>query len=313
MFARLCHPLVQQQSQVGLLLLLRVCALPRMDYVARTAPPRLISRAAHPFDEHALGCFDSMLGIHVDAAPDHVRTQISLPLSVGGMGLTQRPLQRTSHAAYLAAGMLALTDLIRTASPSTAARWPTHPLCIDMQSCVDALVAHNVDVQKVCAHGLFDEPIATLWTRMSALLTGPLSEDVLDQSYVQSGLQPTLTSAVEADLLVRLQRALPLADRTRLVALSTEHAARALTVLPSEPCFTLRPDEVRSLPRLRLARAPASAGSTCWRWRWSREAAWSSTWPSSSCDRRCMIAVISLAWTSPCDLRPARRAAWRSR
>jgi len=181
MVARLCHPLMQQQSQVGLLLL-RVCALPRMDYVARTAPPRLTLRAAHHFDEHALGCFGSMLGIHVDAAPDHVRTQISLPLSVGGMGL--RPLQRTSHAAYPAAGMLALTDLIRTASPSTAARWPTHPLCIDMQSCVDALVAHNVDVKKVCAHGLLDEPIATLWTRMSALLAGPLSADV--QSYVQS-------------------------------------------------------------------------------------------------------------------------------
>jgi hypothetical protein len=196
-----------------------------------------------------------MLGVDVDGAAEHMRTQISLPLSVGGMGI--RPLARTSHAAYLAAGMLAITDLINTAPPDSASRWPTHPLCINMQACVDQLVAQGVDVAKTCAHGLLDHPIATLWTRMSSLLIGPTADEV--RSYVQSGLQHTLTTGVEAVLLSRLHHTLPLADRTRLVALSTEHAARALTVLPTEKCFQLHPDEVRSLVRMRLGMQPDDA------------------------------------------------------
>ena len=60
-------------------------------------------------------------------------------------------------------------------------------------------------------------------------------------------------------LLTNLKKTLPLSDRTRLVALSTQFTARALCVLPTEKCFQLKPDEIRSWCRLRLGLPPSDS------------------------------------------------------
>jgi hypothetical protein len=257
MFERLSHKLMQDECQTGLLLL-RSCALPRMDYVVRTTAPQLLHRASAVFDADALRCFGALTGIDTVRLTPSQQLQLTLPLNCGGMGL--RPLTRTTHAAYLAAGMLALTDLIRTA-PAGAAQWSTLPLCVNMQHCADELRKQGVDLSQACAYGLLDHSTGSLWQRMSALLSGANCEEVT--AYVQSGLQHSLTAALETVLADGLQRTLLPMDRTRLVALSTEHAARALTVLPTEKCFRLRADEARSLCRMRLGMPPADSLTHC--------------------------------------------------
>jgi hypothetical protein len=96
LFQKLEHP--SMPTQIGLLLL-RYCALPRLSFLARTVPPALLHSAASQFDARVLRCFHILTKIDAASSPpdtsaEQLRSQISLPVSAGGMGL--RP-----HGAHL--------------------------------------------------------------------------------------------------------------------------------------------------------------------------------------------------------------------
>jgi len=260
MFERLAHPEMQADPQVALLLL-RACALPRMHYVARTTRPSLLRSAAERFDGDALRCFGRLVGIDTAQLDAARLRQITLPLSEGGFGI--RPLSRVSTAAYLAAGMLALSDLIDALpSDDAQARWPDHPLCRSLQQCFNTLAAepNGVQLDSVIRHGLLDGPAehwaSGLWTRLKAALCSAEKDDCLE--HIQSGIQKAVTLELEIRLLETLKdpSTTSVRDRIRLVALSAPHAARAMSVLPTEECFRMSSSQVRSLCRRRLGLVP---------------------------------------------------------
>jgi hypothetical protein len=106
-------------------LLLRMCQLPRLGYIARTAHPDQLAAAAKRFDERALRCWQTIHHLtDADLAAlagegcgdarvtaEQLLLRVSLPVSMGGMGV--RPVQRIMHAAYLASALEALPELLR--------------------------------------------------------------------------------------------------------------------------------------------------------------------------------------------------------
>jgi hypothetical protein len=103
LFARLCHP--DMPVQIGFQLL-RLCAQPRLAFLARTTPPELFTAAAEKFDEMMAQCFARLSGIDERAksalepsvSRQAIDTRIALPIRMGGVGL--RPVAPTRHAAY---------------------------------------------------------------------------------------------------------------------------------------------------------------------------------------------------------------------
>jgi len=116
-FKHLMHPSMPVQIAS---MLLRVCGLPRLSYMARTVHPSMAGNAAESFDRDTLGCFLKIFQFTNSSRPskgeaelsqEQVEAQISLPISMGGMGM--RPTTRILHAAYFSSLAAVMPDFLR--------------------------------------------------------------------------------------------------------------------------------------------------------------------------------------------------------
>lgn len=295
MFERLAHPLMRENCQTAYALL-RSCALPRMNFATRSVEPKLLEDAAKRFDELTLTCFGKLADLTIHDLEDTVRTQISLPLRQGGLGL--RPTQRTMHPAYLSASLLSLTDLIQYLGDEGESRWQDHPTCQVMDTCIDIIKnqlknAPDETRESIAKLNLLDKSGAHLWKRLRSAITKKDKNKNKDKdkpnqarpdpllTHIESGLQNKLVHAMESSIIEEIKTKVdqmlsdhdrltqaqrnkracttdkPLLDlKIRLVALSTPHAARAFTVLPTEPCLTLSAPQMRCAFRMRLGLIP---------------------------------------------------------
>ena len=95
-FYRLQLGLLSVQSAM---LMLRQCAVPRMNYLLRCLPPPCIVQQAEAFDGQILRAAKTKLGLHADEGWDETTRILQARLRHGGFGLTSAV--RTSPAAYL--------------------------------------------------------------------------------------------------------------------------------------------------------------------------------------------------------------------
>jgi hypothetical protein len=90
------------------MLILRQCAVPKMNFALRCIPPACIANQATAFDALVIGAAKSKLLLHVDEAKRRPTADLlQAPLRYGGFGLT--PALKTSAAAYLGS-MAAVKD-----------------------------------------------------------------------------------------------------------------------------------------------------------------------------------------------------------
>jgi hypothetical protein len=82
------------------MLMLRQCAVPRMNYLLRCLPPPCIVQQAEAFDAQILHTAKTKLGLHTDEGCNETNRILQAKLRHGGFGLTSAV--RTSPAAYLA-------------------------------------------------------------------------------------------------------------------------------------------------------------------------------------------------------------------
>jgi len=95
-FHILLHPLFSSQASFTLL---RVCALPRFLFTCRTLPPTLSSDACVAFDRQILRTAARILRLELDSMSEGTRLQLSLPLRLGGFGLSS--MITTAPAAFI--------------------------------------------------------------------------------------------------------------------------------------------------------------------------------------------------------------------
>ena len=83
-FQALLHPLFTTQASI---LLLRVCALPKLNFTCRTLPSKLTLPACAAFDENVLGAAMTALRLNKNSLPAEALSLLTLPLCHGGFGL----------------------------------------------------------------------------------------------------------------------------------------------------------------------------------------------------------------------------------
>jgi hypothetical protein len=95
-FQALLHPLFNTQATF---LLLRVCALPKLNFTCRTLPSKLTSSACASFDQFVQSAAMTTLRLDKESLSKEVLTLLTLPLRHGGFGL--RSMVATAPAAFL--------------------------------------------------------------------------------------------------------------------------------------------------------------------------------------------------------------------
>ena len=94
---QLCDQLKKLENQQSSMLLLRHCHIPRLDHLARSVEPTLLSEAMSIQDFQSRKTFVHLLGeTFVD---DQVWKQACLPIRMGGFGLT--PLSSIAGPAFV--------------------------------------------------------------------------------------------------------------------------------------------------------------------------------------------------------------------
>jgi len=125
-FHLLSHPAMPAQVAFTLL---RFCGLPRLSYLARTTQPRHLKDAAIRFDSMARACFLQIMQLDAAELSSEVESQLTLPLSAGGMGL--RPVERFSHSAYFASLATVMPDFVRSFPSARLSDTAVHEQLID--------------------------------------------------------------------------------------------------------------------------------------------------------------------------------------
>ena len=116
LFRAILHPAMP--SQIGLLLL-RISALPRLNYLLRVTPPIIIRAAAERFDELIINTAIVKSGLPSPSTNPSTLVILRSPLLYDGLGF--RPHTLTSPAAYWSSVASAASHLRRHRSPSEMA------------------------------------------------------------------------------------------------------------------------------------------------------------------------------------------------
>ena len=96
-FRRLQSPELPVQSAM---LVLRQCAVPKLNFLLRCSPPECIAQQAADFDDTLMATACSKLELRSDERTPAVQQRLRLRLKDGGFGLTSAA--QTSPAAYIA-------------------------------------------------------------------------------------------------------------------------------------------------------------------------------------------------------------------
>jgi len=241
-FSSLSHPSLSPQCA---LILLRNSGLPRFNYLARTCPPSLLSKATQYFDQLISSTFLSILhspAVSHPVTPLTAATQSQLPLRLGGAGL--RPYSAITHAAYLSSVSLSLH------------RIPA-PLRLHFQPAIDA-----------AAHNLSSLQCATILPPLAADGRGRLpaipysfsafSDRFSAPSSCPKHYQRSLSHQIDVSKSVALHNASSAPDQARLTSLFNPHSSLWLLALPSDQHTRLSVSAFRSALQLRLGMHPPS-------------------------------------------------------
>src|SRR5680860_482639 len=126
----------------------------QLSFLARTIPPAQLATAASRFDARIIRCFhvltrtDSLI-LPTDTSAEQVRSQISLPLSAGGMGL--RPVERVSPSAYFASAAAVMPDFIRAFPPERCADYTRTQLHDELEECRRLMTEQGVGAEDASA------------------------------------------------------------------------------------------------------------------------------------------------------------------
>ena len=214
-------------------LLLRVAAVPRMDYVLRTLPPDITAAGAARFDDMVRDTFCQRNDI---TTTDAAQVSINLPIRHGGIGL--RSMQRVAPAAFVSSLSLSASDVRPLLEKNRLDATPSvHPTARGLVSAFGSLLAEGVTTDKVniCQ----DKPTAAeFWTQQ--------------QSEPTAHLQKLLSHAIDDAHAARQFASASESDRARLNSTSAPGAGLWLCAVPTTSELFLPDHAFRIALRLRL-------------------------------------------------------------
>jgi hypothetical protein len=223
--------------QVGLLLL-RVCHLPRYNYLSRTTPPELSRPHLRRADEAILGVLQELARLPPNLS-DVAKKQIHLPIRLGGLGL--RSLGDVADAAFCAAVAEAMPAIaaalrrLRGLRPDQRVQLP-RGFFASFSEVHASLINRGIPADDTIVPTRAEDAIGLYGGRALRRL--------------QRYLTVVLESRQHAELLHSIQD--QPADQARLLSASAKHSAAFLTVIPSHQRFRLNDTDMRRAVSLRL-------------------------------------------------------------
>jgi hypothetical protein len=245
------------------MLILRQCAVPKMNFALRCIPPACIANQATAFDALVIGAAKSKLLLHVDEAKRRPTADLlQAPLRYGGFGLT--PALKTSAAAYLGS-MAAVKDaptFVKYSQPDSPL-----PSTALVHGWIDESMASVIEATPECK-----EHLPTSASSFFQHFSRPSSSQSVSRK--TSSLQRTLSSlATESESEASLTRAKQMRSvdgglsLAHLRAVSAPRAWAWKTVVPTTKDLELTDTQYRIATRLNLGLLPvegtAALPDTC--------------------------------------------------
>ena len=215
--------------------LLRSCMVPRMNYWSRITPPVVFQPAAETFDRLVVDTFCKRLKL--PALTDVARSMLTLPVRVGGFGLTS--LQNVNPVAWYC-GFAHAFSLIR---PSIVGPVPALsndiPFISTLSTCFDYFKR-------------FSFPRGS----PACVTLGQFLEHY-EHKRCPAGSQRLIMAVIYNTSADSILREFPhnSADRARLLSIKAPYSGSWLTTPPIDPLFTLDDHQFSLATRLRLGTA----------------------------------------------------------
>ena len=215
--------------------LLRSCMVPRMNYWSRITPPSVFRPAAEAFDRLVVDTFCSRMKL--PALTDEARTQLTLPVRVGGFGLSS--LQNVSPAAWYCAFAHAFPRIRAFIGGPVADLSPDTPFVANLSICFDFFRKFN-----------FPRGSPACVT-LGQFVTN------YEHKSCPTGSQRLIMAVVYNTSADSVLQQFPhnSADRARLYSIKAPYSGSWLTTPPIDPLFTLEDHHFSLATRLRLGLA----------------------------------------------------------
>ena len=220
-------------------LLLRLCMIPCMGYLARVVSPRILDSHATAFDNTVMRTASEKLGLPL--APNHVALlPLTLPIRLGGFGL--RSVRLVSPAAYWASLARAAPFILKfVPSPDRLIRGELKAAIVDdISSCHQALCSL---IRKAPREIVPPDPL-NLWSTYG-------------QGTVSRKLQKALTVLIDDGVAAGYNGTRNTkADKQRMTSCSANNAGAWIIAIPRSPAVTLSDRDYRYAARHRLGLRP---------------------------------------------------------
>jgi hypothetical protein len=219
--------------------LLRMSAIPRLGYLTRVLPPRLMTIHAAKFDSLVLGTVVRKLGLP-DPIPNEAKLTLSLPIRLGGFGL--RSVASTCHVAYYSSIALTAVDIANLVPHSKRSQLLLNnstqvDFARQLVDCHNHLIKQKVPCDE---DGLMPPTVDHFWTDFGEErphgLQRAISHHIISQN-LNTYLRDPSTE------LKTLQR---------MLSASSRNAGAWLTCYPSCPELSLSDEDFIYASRLRL-------------------------------------------------------------
>ena len=211
-------------------ILLRLCGIPRMNFLARTVYPSRLAAAATNFDERMHARAMSLLHLSNSPISDVALSSLSLPIRFGGFGLRNSSMV----SPYAFWGSFA----------QVAASFQRHPSA-NSAYMTELGLAHATIVDQMGGGLTFEFPPSAI-AALASYTNVPVP-----------GLQKCITAKAETHRRALLTEIFSDADKARVTSCSSKNAGAWLTALPSsEHGWTLSDEEFLIAARLRMGLPP---------------------------------------------------------
>ena len=221
------------------LLLLRLCMIPCMGYLARVVSPRILDPYATAFDTTVTQTASTKLGLP-SSLNNVALIPLSLPIRLGGFGL--RSVRMVSPAAYYASLARAAPYILKfVPNPDRLIRGELKAAVVDdLNSCHQALYSM---IQKISKELVPPKPL-DLWSTYG-------------QGTVSRRLQKALTALIDDGVAAHYggaRKTRP--DKQRMTSCSATNAGAWIMAVPRTPVVTLTDSDYRYAARHRLGLYP---------------------------------------------------------
>ena len=228
----LCSKLGNLSDAQGAMLLLRLCHIPRMNYLARCITPSLMEDASQIHDLLSRNTFSEILALK--GIDDSVWQQACLKIKLGGFGISL--LSQISPAAFVAAWSHSIVEIPK--------RFPCHLESFDKltrEDCPESQIFQHL-------HEAF-ESLPAVTTDGDLQVSRTFSDLLTDPSKLQHRLSSDIAEMKAAECLVQASSD---HDAARLRSCQGRGAGAWLQAIPSTENYRLKSPEFKIASYLRL-------------------------------------------------------------